>query len=139
MINIQNTLQKTLKGYVDLMKYKAQSNPTAFKKMLYLVILQDLIEWAEYKGQKKQVELLKSIESTFVMNNYEFNLQYDNIDIYRNVSTPQSIYTWSKVYTTPIENIECTIRTEGDIEGVINLIDCDAIVDSTEENSINNL
>lgn len=136
MINIQNTLQKSLKGYVDLMKYKAQSNPTAFKKMLYLVILQDLIEWAEYKGQKQQAELLRSIEKTFVMNNCEFNLQYDNTDIYRNVSTPQSIFTWAKVYTTPLEDTDCLVKIEYDEDGVINLLDCDAVVQPIEENPI---
>ncbi|MDO4465434.1 MAG: hypothetical protein Q4C49_00290 [Bacillota bacterium] len=52
MIDVENTLYSTIQERVDRMRFLADSAPEAFKKIMYVVILKDLQEWAKYRGEE---------------------------------------------------------------------------------------
>jgi hypothetical protein len=46
MINIDETIYKSVINKLNLLRYQAQDNPKQFKDLLKLIILHDVLEWS---------------------------------------------------------------------------------------------
>jgi hypothetical protein len=50
MINVKNTIYSTIKDRVDKLRFLAVNDSKAFKKILYLIIMDDVYDWSNYLG-----------------------------------------------------------------------------------------
>lgn len=96
MINTRETICKSLMYRFKKLFKQADNNPKAFKKILYAVIINDLIEWCDYKGEEKHRERLDLLLKKYLQNNPEFTMvrQYFTKNAYKNVNLPQSNWTY---------------------------------------------
>lgn len=103
MINVKKTLASTIKDKVDRLRYLSENNPHIFKKILYLIILDDLYDWANYREDKIQIqEALRQKRLDFIYNNTEFIIERDQrYDFYTNVNLPQTESTWKRTWDQP--------------------------------------
>lgn len=102
MIDVENTLYSTIQERVDRMRFLADSAPEAFKKIMYVIILKDLQEWAKYRGEECTAKQLQQKIDEYILRNPEFNIQrIINTKDYVNVNTPQTLSTWRRVWDDP--------------------------------------
>lgn len=103
MINVDKTLLSTLRVKIDDLRFLAQNDTQGFKKILTVVILKDLLEWAPSMGEDEctMKKLSKKIDE-LILRNCEFTIERDfNTNNYVNVNTPQTIYTWQRIWDRP--------------------------------------
>jgi len=48
MIDVKMTILETIKDKIKKLRLLGQNNPKVFKKILSLIILDDLCEWSDY-------------------------------------------------------------------------------------------
>lgn len=100
MIDVGQTLFSTIQEKIDRLRFLADNDTSAFKKILYVIILRDLAEWTKFKGddQCTYSKLNKKIDE-FILRNPEFIIERANsLNLYTNVNTPQTIHTWQRVF-----------------------------------------
>lgn len=103
MTNVKDTLFSTIKERVDRLRFLADSDPKVFKKILYLIILDDVYDWAQYKNADQELQdKLEQLRYNYILQNHEFIIERDRvIESYVNVNTPQSHDTWKRVWDAP--------------------------------------
>lgn len=109
MINVKKTIYASIVNSFNRLMKLADNNPIAFKKILFLIILDDLFDWADYLDQPQSVQAkLKQLRYDFIDQNREFIKQYDvrEFDSYVNVNTPQTNSTWKRVYDTTVSDFD---------------------------------
>lgn len=80
MIDVHKTITTTLKTRLDEVRYLARNNDKEFKKLLYLIIIDDIYKWSEYVNESQSVQKqLKELRMQYILRNCEFNLQKYNI------------------------------------------------------------
>lgn len=104
MLNIDCTLLKSIEYQIKKSSVLATFNMEVFKKILSIIILSDIIEWAEKIEPESSTEVqLVQLRNKLVMC-YE---QYLNIcrtytdpieETYTNVNTPQTNYDWDRIW-----------------------------------------
>jgi len=82
------------------LRFLADNDTEAFKKILYVVILRDLAEWTKYMGNQDCVyDKLNNKINEFILRNPEFLIErVSNVSNYTNVNTPQTIFTWQRLW-----------------------------------------
>lgn len=102
MINIKKSIFTSIKDKIGKLQKLADNNTIAFKKILYLIILDDLLDWAEYLDEAQDVQdKLKNLRISFTLNNKDAIIPiYDSCEsrMYVNVNLPQTNNTWSRVF-----------------------------------------
>ena len=103
MINVKRTIYKTLLQKIRKLRKQAQLNEKTFKKILTLIILDDMYDWAGKLNQPQSIlNELKDLRTRYILKNCEFDIQKDReYDYYSNVNTTESIYTWMRVFDDP--------------------------------------
>lgn len=122
MINVKGTIYKTLLQKVHKLRYLAQTNEKAFKRILTLVILDDMYDWAGQLNQPQSIlKELKEARTQYILSNCDFLIDHDKIgsDFYSNVNTPQSLLTWTRLFDSEYE--ELVPKAKGKFTGIVDL------------------
>lgn len=100
MIDYEKTILSTIVDKINRLRYQAQDDSKAFKAVLQLIILDDMLEWAEQHEPEQVLEKLYDLRHQFVMCSNIFNKEYSNpsTDPYINVNVPQTTDTWKRVW-----------------------------------------
>ena len=56
MINVKGTIFNTLKTSFDRMRLLAENKPETLKKIMFLVVLDDIYDWSDYLDEKQSVQ-----------------------------------------------------------------------------------
>lgn len=101
---INSTIYQSIIDNFGKLRYQAIDNPKAFKDILKVMMLDDIIEWsASVLGMSPDLreiqQKLKDLQTQFILCNSAFSKQYmDSETAYVNVNTPQSNDTWKRVW-----------------------------------------
>lgn len=100
MIDINSTIYKSIVDQFAQLRYQAIDNPKAFKAILDVIILDDMLEWASgLDDRQERQEALREKRQQLLLCNPTFKLQYvDSESAYVNPGTPQSNSTWKRVW-----------------------------------------
>ena len=80
MIDVHKTITTTLKTRLDEVRFLARNNDKEFKKLLYLIVIDDIYKWAEYVNESQSIQKqLKELRMQYILRNCELNLQKYNI------------------------------------------------------------
>lgn len=103
MINVKDTIYSTIKDRVDKLRFLAVNDAKAFKKILYLIIMDDVYDWSSYIGGSQKVQdIIQHLRYDFIRHNEEFLIERDiDASMYVNVNTPQTNNTWKRVWDDP--------------------------------------
>lgn len=103
MINVKDTIYSTIKDRVDKLRFLAVNDAKAFKKILYLIIMDDVYDWSSYIGGSQEVQdIIQHLRYDFIRHNEEFLIERDiDASMYTNVNTPQNNNTWKRVWDNP--------------------------------------
>lgn len=121
MIDVKRTITSTIKDKIDKLRKLAVNDTKAFKKILYLIIMDDLLDWSAYLDAPETLQMqLKKARVDFILLNTEFVIErfketYTDLDgnpivikqlqPYVNVNTPQTTDTWKRVWDAPSDTI----------------------------------
>lgn len=116
MIDLDKTILKTIEENIKMQAFQAKDDSNTRRLVLSLIILQDLMEWCESKeDDNRTYKIIRDLQYKLIRNNYDsLNIVKDyfsdEILAYRNVNTPQTRYTWQRVFDkgTSIESKEET-------------------------------
>lgn len=101
---INSTIQQSIIDTFGRLRYQAKDDPKAFKDILKIVILDDIIEWSNsasgmQSDLKKMQQKLRDLQIQFILCNSAFSKQYIDSELaYVNVNTSQSNSTWKRVW-----------------------------------------
>lgn len=101
---INSTIQQSIIDTFGRLRYQAKDDPKAFKNILKVVMLDDIIEWsASVLGMSPDLseiqQKLRDLQTQFILCSPAFSKQYiDSETAYVNVNTPQSNSTWKRVW-----------------------------------------
>ena len=97
MINVKGTIYKSIVHWVKQLRKLANNNTTAFKHIISLIVLDDMLDWADYLDASQSVQkCLKDKRLAMIRQFKEFKTVNDcrEAHFYVNVNLPQSTYTW---------------------------------------------
>ena len=98
MIDVDKTIYKNVLDVVNRMRYQADSNKNAFKAILQLIFVNDMIEWASQEPEEVK-EKLHKIQQQLILCNAHITPEYEDTSLaYTNVNTPQTTDTWKRVW-----------------------------------------
>ena len=75
MINFDSTINTAFYKQFNRLRYLADNNTLAFKKIMYAVVLKDMLLWAKDRNEPQETQhRLQNLLTKFLMNNCEFPL-----------------------------------------------------------------
>lgn len=99
MINIKCTIFENLKNAFYKLRFLGKNNTAFFKKILFLIVLDDMYDWSACLDEHQSVQKrLQELRTRYLMCNRELEICSNPNDYYVNVNTPQSNYTWKRVW-----------------------------------------
>lgn len=103
MINVKGTIYSTLKTAFNNMRFLGQNNPRLLKKIMFLIVLDDIYDWSEYLEENQSIQKrLQEMRTQFILCNPEFEIcRFPFIKNYVNVNTPQTNSTWKRIWDDP--------------------------------------
>lgn len=98
MIDIDKTIYKNVLNKINQLRYQAKSDTKAFKQILKLIFVNDMIEWASQAPEEVK-EKLHKIQQQLILCNAHITPEYEDTSLaYTNVNTPQTTDTWKRVW-----------------------------------------
>lgn len=98
MIDIDKTIYKNVLNKINQLRYQAKSDTKAFKSILKLIFVNDMIEWASQAPEGVK-EKLHKIQQQLILCNAHITPEYEDTSLaYTNVNTPQTTDTWKRVW-----------------------------------------
>ena len=103
MINVKATIFNTLKTAFDKMRLLGINDTSLLKKIMFLTVLDDIYDWSDYLDDKQSIQKrLQELRTNFILCNPEFDVcRFPFDQHYVNVNTPQTNYTWKRVWDSP--------------------------------------
>lgn len=103
MINVKDTIYSTIKDRIDKLRFLAVNDAKVFKKILYLIIMDDIYDWSTYLGESQELQnTIQKLKYDFIRHNEEFLIEREiEPFMYVNVNTPQTNNTWKRVWDDP--------------------------------------
>lgn len=103
MIDVKATILQTIIKQFERLRKLADNDTSAFKKILYLIVMDDLYEWGVYLGVDDCVlQELSTKRSDYILCNSIFRMkEASRMKPYVSVNTPQSNDTWKRVWDAP--------------------------------------
>lgn len=101
MINVKNTIYKNINYRINRLRKLADNNPSVMKKILYLTILDDLFDWADFKEDSQEIQRkLQDCRLKFILNNHDIFPEYDCSQncTYVNVNIPRANSQWKRIW-----------------------------------------
>lgn len=103
MIDVKATILQTLIKQFNKLRKLAVNEPAAFKKILHLIILDDMYDWGVYLGVDDcELKELAEMRKDYILCNSLFKMQDScRMNPYVNVNLPQNNDTWKRVWDAP--------------------------------------
>lgn len=100
MIDVKMTILETIKDKIKRLRFLGDNNPKTFKKILSLIVLDDLYDWSNYLDAPQHIQKkLQDLRNQYILCQRDFKIQHAPYqDYYVNVNTPQSNDTWKRVW-----------------------------------------
>ena len=92
MIDVKKTILHTLTNKFDRLRFLGDNDTQAFKKILQLIVLDDLYDWSDYLNDSQAVQKkLQQLRLQFIQCNPEFEICRTPFDgHYVKVNTPKT-------------------------------------------------
>lgn len=98
MIDINKTIYTNVLNKINQLRYQAKNDTKAFKSILKLIFVNDMIEWASQAPEEVKEKLYK-IQQQLILCDSNIIPEYEDTSLaYTNVNTPQTIDTWKRVW-----------------------------------------
>ena len=125
MINVKKTIYNNLNRGMDRLRLLADNNTKLFKKILSLIVLDDVYDWSEYLDDKQAIQKkLRELRTNFILCNQDLEVCRMPVGReYVNVNTPQSDDTWNRVW----DNKDVVTVGEELVVEYLNLTDLDRV------------
>lgn len=100
MIDIKKTILETIKNKIKKLRFLGKNDTKGFKKILSLIILDDLFEWSNYLDAPQSIQKkLQDMRNKYILCQRDFIIKYgEPSTAYVNVNTPQTNDTWKRVW-----------------------------------------
>lgn len=100
MIDVKMTILETIKDKIKRLRFLGDNNHKTFKKILSLIVLDDLYDWSNYLDAPQHIQKkLQDLRNQYILCQRDFKIQHAPYqDYYVNVNTPQSNDTWKRVW-----------------------------------------
>ena len=121
MIDVKKTITSSIKYYLMKLMKLGDNNLKVFKKIIYLIILDDIYEWSAYLDKPQpMMKKLKEMRINFIISNPEFIIEKNllafknafgetyvikNLQPYVNVNTPQNNDTYKRIWDMPSNDL----------------------------------
>ena len=115
MEEVKQSIVSTTVKYLRNLEYLAIDDKKLSNDIMALIVVDEVFDWASWSGEPSTVQVkLKKFRKDIIRNNPKIieEMQRTN-EFYKNVNTPQTIYTWQRVY----DNVD--VITVDDPSGVI--------------------
>lgn len=98
MIDIDKTIYKNVLNKINQLRYQAKNDTKAFRSILKLIFVNDMIEWASQAPEEVK-EKLHKIQQQLILCDSHITPEYEDTSLeYTNVNTPQTTDTWKRVW-----------------------------------------
>lgn len=103
MIDVKRTIFRNLKKGMDKLRLLANNDTKLFKKILFLIVLDDMYDWSDYLDAPQPIQKrLQELRNNFILCNRDLDIcRFPVGDEYVNVNTPQTNNTWRRVWDDP--------------------------------------
>lgn len=103
MIDTKLSLLKSISNYLENLEYLAKDDKVMNKDLMLCVIVDFVYDWGSWNNLPQEQQLtLQNIRKDILFNNHNLiNYKVKTNDYYKNVNTPQDIYTWQRIYDDP--------------------------------------
>lgn len=100
MIDVKRTIFRNLKKGMDKLRLLANNDIKLFKKILFLIVLDDMYDWSDYLDAPQPIQKrLQELRNNFILCNRDLDIcRFPVGDEYVNVNTPQTNNTWRRVW-----------------------------------------
>lgn len=114
MIDVKATILSTIKDRIARLRFLGRNDPATFKKILHLIVLDDLYDWSTWLEDEKETQLrLQEARLQYILNNCEFDIKNTKyMPFYINVNTPQTNDTWKRIWDDPSVRFVTSATTE---------------------------
>lgn len=102
MIDVKHTILKNLDKAFYKLRFLGKNNVHLFKRILFLIVLDDLYDWSACLDEKQSVQKrLQDLRTKFLSCNRDIEICSFPNDMYVNVNTPQTNNTWKRIWDNP--------------------------------------
>lgn len=100
MSDIKTSIYGSINSYTNKLTYLAKENKAMVNDLMLLVVLDQVYDWANWMNATQQnlMDLQNFIKSVIRNNPDILNYRTQSNEYYKNVNTPQTIYTWQRLY-----------------------------------------
>lgn len=100
MLDVNTTIYKNIIDSIGKLRYQAKDDPKRFKAILELIMLDDMMEWAQGLDEPQEdIQKLFDKKINLILCNHTIIPEYlDYSAAYVNVNTPQTNSTWKRVW-----------------------------------------
>lgn len=106
MIDFYCTIKNNILDKIKKLSLQMQADPKGFRQLLSLIIVDDMIQWAEDLDDASATEANLVLLKEHLLRCYSDNLKLcydytsDSQRSYTNVNTPQGTYDWNRIWDT---------------------------------------
>lgn len=121
MNEVKNTLVTSINNYLYGLEYLARDNQKTLADIILLIIADEVYDWSNWYNAPQSEQLkLQNFRKSIIRNNPDI---VDTVtrtnDYYKNVSLPQTIFTWHRVYdevdSYAYDSFDFLLDQQGDI------------------------
>jgi hypothetical protein len=94
-----NSVVTSSEKYLKDLEYLAKDNKKVLADLFDLQIFLNMYEWVSYQEYPEEnKQRLEKMISIIILNNPDLKFVVDATLDYRNVNTPQTLWTWQRIY-----------------------------------------
>lgn len=87
MIDVKQTILSTIKDKINKMRFLADFNYKSLKKILSLIVLDELYDWSAYLNSPQAIQKkLKDLRTNYILCQKDFNIERSDQNYYTNVN-----------------------------------------------------
>jgi len=100
MNEVKNSIISSIGNYYDNLRYLAKDDKKTSSDIILLIIADETYDWASWYNAPQSEQLkLQNFRKQIIRNNPNLvEIISRTNEFYKNVSLPQTLYTWQRVY-----------------------------------------
>jgi len=100
MNEVKNSIISSIGNYYDNLRYLAKDDKKTASDIILLIIADETYDWASWynASQSEQLKLQNFRKQIIRNNSHLVEIISRTNEFYKNVSLPQTLYTWQRVY-----------------------------------------
>ena len=100
MNEVKNSIISSIGNYYDNLRYLAKDDKKTSSDIILLIIADETYDWASWynASQSEQLKLQNFRKQIIRNNSHLVEIISRTNEFYKNVSLPQTLYTWQRVY-----------------------------------------